>query len=228
MHLIDDIIVWFYLLAIVLLGIFLQRKASAGIESYFLGDRNIPWWVLGASGMASNTDIAGTMVLTSLIYALGTKGFFIEIRGGIVLIMAIFMIFMGKWNRRAQVMTLAEWMQLRFGGGREGKIARIVSAVSTIIFTIGAISYFAVGGGKFLGQFIGFDDRLASTLLIILALIYTAISGVYGVVLTDVFSGSIDFCRSYLYLRDRPTNPTSPGDICHLHSGNRSLARVEF
>jgi len=193
MDLIDYIIVGVYLLAIVMLGIFLQGQASSGIDSYFLGDRKIPWWVLGASGMASNTDIAGTMVLTSLIYALGTKGFFIEIRGGIVLIMAMLMIFMGKWNRRAQVMTLAEWMQLRFGGGREGKIARIVSAVSTIIFTIGAISYFAVGGGKFLGPLIGFDDRLASTLLIILASIYTALSGFYGVVITDVFQGVLIF-----------------------------------
>jgi len=98
MHLIDYIIVGFYLLEIVLFGIFIQRKASAGRESYFLDDRKIPWWVLGASGMASNTDIAGTMLITSLIYALGTKGFFIEIRGGIVLIMAMFMIFMGKWG----------------------------------------------------------------------------------------------------------------------------------
>ena len=76
MHLIDYIVVGFYLLAIVLFGIFLQRKASAGIDSYFLGNRNMPWWVLGASGMASNTDIAGTMLITALVYALGTKGFF--------------------------------------------------------------------------------------------------------------------------------------------------------
>ncbi|NET53033.1 MAG: sodium:solute symporter, partial [Merismopedia sp. SIO2A8] len=109
MHPADYFIVVIYLISIVILGIVLQRKASEGIESYFLGNRNLPWWVLGASGMASNTDIAGTMLITALIYALGTKGFFIEIRGGIVLVMAFFMIFMGKWNRRAKVMTLSEW-----------------------------------------------------------------------------------------------------------------------
>jgi len=69
----------------------------------------------------------------------------------------MFMIFMGKWNRRAQVMTLAEWMQLRFGVGREGNIARIVSAVAAIILTYGRIGYFAIGGGKFLGEFITVD-----------------------------------------------------------------------
>ena len=76
MHPVDYFIVVIYLIAIVALGIFLSKKASSGIESYFLGDRNLPWWVLGASGMASNTDLAGTMVLAALIYALGVKGFF--------------------------------------------------------------------------------------------------------------------------------------------------------
>jgi len=193
MHLIDYIIVGIYLLAIVLFGIFLQQKASAGIDSYFLGDRNIPWWVLGASGMASNTDIAGTMLISALVYALGTKGFFLELRGGVVLILAMFMIFMGKWNRRAQVMTVAEWMQLRFGVGREGNIARIVSAVAAIILAIGRISYFAIGGGKFLGEFIPVDAHIASIVIIVMALIYTVLSGFYGVVLTDLLQGILIF-----------------------------------
>lgn len=193
MHTIDYVIVVIYLLAIVVFGIFLEKKASAGIESYFLGNRALPWWVLGASGMASNTDLAGTMVIAALIYALGIQGFFIEIRGGVVLIMAILMIFMGKWNRRARVMTLAEWMRLRFGTGKEGNTARIISAVANIMFSIGAMSYFAVAGGKFLGQFLGVDDRLASILLIGLALIYTVVSGFYGVVWTDVFQGVLIF-----------------------------------
>ncbi|NEP06848.1 MAG: sodium:solute symporter [Okeania sp. SIO4D6] len=190
---IDYIVVIIYLVFIMVFGVFLQKKASTGIESYFLGNRNLPWWVLGASGMASNTDLAGTMILTALVYALGTKGFFIEIRGGIVLYLACLMTFIGKWNRRAQVMTVAEWMQLRFGMGREGNIARIISAVANIIFAIASISYFAVGGGKFLGIFLEIDDRFAGVLLILLALIYTAISGFYGVVLTDIFQGVLIF-----------------------------------
>ncbi|NES23170.1 MAG: sodium:solute symporter [Symploca sp. SIO3E6] len=193
MHPIDYIIVIVYLIGIVIFGMVLQRKASEGIESYFLGNRSLPWWVLGASGMASNTDLAGTMIITALVYALGTKGLFIEIRGGVVLIMAMLMIFMGKWNRRAQVMTLAEWMRLRFGSGREGNIARIISAVANIIFAIGTMSYFAVGGGKFFGNFLGIDDRYAAIFLILLALIYTTLSGFYGVVLTDVFQGVLVF-----------------------------------
>ncbi|WP_414622386.1 sodium:solute symporter family transporter [Calothrix sp. CCY 0018] len=193
LQLVDYLIIGVYLISIVIFGLYLERKASTGIDSYFLGNRNMPWWVLGASGMASNTDLAGTMVISALIYAVGAKGFFIEIRGGVVLIMAILMIFMGKWNRRAQVMTLAEWMRFRFGEGREGNTARIISAIANLMFAVGAMSYFTVAGGKFLGQFLGINDELASIALVSLALIYTAASGFYGVVWTDVFQGILIF-----------------------------------
>ncbi len=193
MSVIDYVIVAIYLTTLVIIGLVLQKKASQGIDSYFLGNRNLPWWVLGASGMASNTDVAGTMINTAFIYALGTKGFFIEIRGGVTLIMAFLMIFMGKWNRRARVMTLAEWMHFRFGSGKEGDYARIISAVSSIIMTIAMITYFAVGAGKFVGDFLGINPHTAALIMIVLAMVYTVASGLYGVVWTDVFQGVLIF-----------------------------------
>ena len=193
MNTIDIIIVIIYLCAIVAVGLLVQKKASRNIDSFFLGNRKLPWWVLGASGMASNTDIAGTMINTAFIYALGTKGFFIEIRGGVTLIMAFLMVFMGKWNRRSQVMTQAEWMHFRFGTKREGNIARIIAAVSSIIMTIAMVTYFITGAGKFVGEFLGMEPIFASLIMVTLGMIYTIASGLYGVVWTDVFQGFFIF-----------------------------------
>ena len=193
MSTVDLIIVIIYLLAIVIVGLLVQKKASQGINSYFLGNRKLPWWVLGASGMASNTDIAGTMINTAFIYALGTKGFFIEIRGGVTLIMAFLMVFMGKWNRRSQVMTQAEWMHFRFGTGKEGDFARIISAIAAIIMTVAMVTYFVIGAGKFVGAFLGIEPIYASLIMVVLAMIYTVASGLYGVVWTDVFQGVFIF-----------------------------------
>lgn len=189
MAFIDYVIVAAYLGGIVALGFVLQRQAAKGIEAYFLGDRGLPWWALGASGMASNTDVAGTTLIVALVYALGIKGFFIEIRGGIVLAMAFFMIFVGKWTRRSQAMTLAEWMYFRFGRGREGDIARLISAIANLVFSVWVISYFAVGGGKFFGQLMGISPRWAAVFMILVSMVYTAASGFYGVIWTDVFQG---------------------------------------
>ncbi len=197
---IDFTIVGIYLTAMVIVGMWFQRKASENIDSYFLGNRQLPWWALGASGMSSNLDISGTMIIVALVYAIGARGFYIEIRGGVTLIMAFLMIFIGKWSRRANVMTLAEWMEFRFGNDKEGQLARFITAITSIIMTIAMVTYFAIGGGKFLGQFLGIPDLLglpahfwAASILIFLATIYTVASGLYGVIWTDVFQGFLIF-----------------------------------
>ncbi|MFQ5603112.1 MAG: sodium:solute symporter [bacterium] len=196
----DYSIVILYIAAMVFVGLIMQKRASKGIDSYFLGGRTLPWWVLGASGMASNLDVSGTMINTAFIFAMGASGFFVEIRGGVTLIMAFLMIFQGKWNRRAQVMTQAEWMRFRFGSGTEGNAARLIAVLSNILTTIAMVTYFAVGSGKFIGEFLGIpafaglsSQFWAATLMIVLAMIYTVASGLYGVVWTDVFQGLLIF-----------------------------------
>lgn len=198
MEIIDYIIVVVYLVGILIIGMWFEKKASTSIDAFFLGDRSIKWWALGASGMASNIDVSGTMINVALIYALGAQGYFVEIRGGIVLIMAFMMVFMGKWNRRAQVMTLAEWMIFRFGNNRQGKVARLVCAVAVLMSTIAITGYFAIGSGKFIGEFLQLPeiwgikpDFIASVIMVSIALVYTAASGLYGVVWTDVIQGAI-------------------------------------
>ncbi|MFC1527552.1 sodium:solute symporter [Candidatus Neomarinimicrobiota bacterium] len=219
MHGIDYGIVALYLTAIVLIGLYLQRKASSGIDSYFLGNRKMPWWALASSGMSSNLDISGTMIIAALIYALGVKGFYIEIRGGVTLIMAFLMIYMGKWNRRSGAMTLAEWMELRFGKGTQGQVARSIAAIASIIMTIAMVTYFALGGGKFLDSFLGLQNYLglpsefwAASILIAVAMIYTVASGLYGVVWTDVFQGFLIF-GAIIYLASKAFAITLPEEF---------------
>jgi len=219
MHGIDYGIVAIYLTTIVLIGLYLQRKASQGIDSYFLGNRNMPWWALASSGMSSNLDISGTMIIAALIYALGVKGFYIEIRGGVTLIMAFLMIYMGKWNRRSGAMTLAEWMELRFGKGTQGQVARLIAAIASIIMTIAMVTYFALGGGKFLDSFLGLQNYFglpsefwAAAILIAVAMIYTVASGLYGVVWTDVFQGFLIFA-AIMYMASKAFAITLPEEF---------------
>ncbi|MGB6647305.1 MAG: sodium:solute symporter, partial [Bacteroidota bacterium] len=187
----DYLIVGAYLALMIAVGLLFGKRASRSIENYFLGGRTLPWWMLGASGMASNLDVSGTMIIVAFVYVLGAQGLFLEIRGGVVLVMVFLMIFTGKWARRAGVMTNAEWMQFRFGEGRDGNVARIMSAVAEIIFAIVIVTYFAKGAGKFAGDFLQMPEHLAALLVIGVAMTYTIASGLFGVVLTDLVQGSL-------------------------------------
>jgi Na+/proline symporter len=187
MQVLDYAIIAGYLVGLVSISVLLARRAAAGSEAYFLGGRSMPWWALGASGMSSNLDAAGTMTILTLIYTYGLHGFFIEMRGGVVLPIAVFIAFMGKWHRRSEVVTTAEWMHLRFGDGAQGKAARFMAAFTYLVITIAMVVFFLAAAGKFLAVFLPFDPVTCAVGMALIALAYTMISGLYGVVWTDVF-----------------------------------------
>jgi len=188
---IDYAVIAVYLSFLIALGLYLRKRASASLEDYFLGGRKLPWWALGISGMASFLDITGTVLIVSFLYILGPRGLFIEFRGGAVLVLAVFLLWTGKWQRRSGCMTGAEWMIYRFGENPGGQAARILKALSEVIFTIGMLTYMAKGVGLFLNMFLPFSPVVCSVILIGVATIYTMISGFYGVVFTDMFQSII-------------------------------------
>ena len=130
---VDLAVIAVYLIGIVAAGILLTKLASKNIESYFLGGRRLPWWLLGLSGTASYFDVAGVMWTIALFYTMGMRFFWIQWEWGF-LATACFAAFMGKWLRRTGVMTGAEWMTVRFGEDRGGQLRpRVSYAVMAVV-----------------------------------------------------------------------------------------------
>jgi len=188
---VDALIIGAFLLAITAAGYVLSRAASKGLNDYFLGGRKIPWWVLGVSTSSSNFDISGTMIIVGLVFALGYQGFLVELRGGVGIALAFIMVFLAKWLRRSRVMTSAQWMRLRFGTDRQGRAAHVLSAVANIALSLGMIIYFSKGGGKFLTYFLPFSELTCIVAMVAVGLFYTLMSGLYGVVFTDVIQMTV-------------------------------------
>ena len=184
--LVDALIVIGFLVVVTIVGYAMSRMASQGLDDYFLGGRKIPWWVLGISTSTSNFDMAGTMIIVAVVFSLGYQGLLVEIRGGVGLSLAFLMIFLGKWLRRSRVMTSAEWMKLRFGLDRQGRAAHLLSAIANIVLSLGMIIYFAKGAGAFLTHFLPLSEVTCTTIMVVIGLFYTLMSGLYGVVFTDV------------------------------------------
>ena len=183
----DYSIIGLYIIGLVVLGLWFRRLASRNMNSYFLAEKSLPWWMLGISGMGYSLDLAGTMVIISLLYIFGPRGLFIEFRGGLSLAMICQMLWTGKWHRRSGCMTVAEWMTFRFGDGRGAQFARAATAVVFIVFTAAMLTYLAVGTGMFLSQFVPFTPFQCSLVLVAAAAVSTVMSGLYGVVFADLF-----------------------------------------
>lgn len=183
---IDYAIIGLYLAVLVVLGLHLKRRASGGLEQYLLGNRSMPWWMLGVSGVMDFWDLAGTMIIVSFLFLLGPRGLFIEFRGGAVLVLAVAMLWTGKWHRRSGCLTSAEWMLFRFGDGPAGRMAQLARALAGIVVTVGMIAYLVKGTGLFLSVILPFSPAQCAFVLVASATVYTMFSGFYGVVIIHV------------------------------------------
>lgn len=169
----------------------MAKKASGGLDEYFLGGRTLPWYLLGTSGMANWFDLTGTMVITSFLFLIGPRALFIEFRGGAVLILVFLLCFTAKWHRRSGCMTGAEWMQFRFGNGKDADAARLLTAIVSILPVIGMIAYLVRGTGQFLSMFFPFSPSICAIMFALVAVAYTASAGFYGVVIADILQSTL-------------------------------------
>ncbi len=182
---IDQIIVVVYITAIMGIGFAMKRKAAKGMSSYFLGGRQLPWWALAMSGSSSYFDITGTMWIVSTFIALGLQGMWVHWLWGFP-ITAFYLAYMGKWIRRSDAMTGAEWMKTRFGSTKAGDIARLSYTLFAILTISALLGYSAIGMGKFGSIFLPFSPNVCALLILGITGLYVILGGFHGIVRVEI------------------------------------------
>jgi Na+/proline symporter len=204
MNPVDYGIILFYFAVVIGLGFWYQKRASKNLGAYFLGGKNLHWLALAMSGSVSNFDITGTMWIISILYVLGMKSMWHHWMWGF-LMGAFFLSYMGKWVRRSNVMTAAEWMKTRFGSDSGGKLARTAYALMAVLTLACFVGYAYQGIGKFasvyiplesLGQYMPipilekmlteYEPDVLAVMIIGVTTLYVVLGGLYSVVVTDV------------------------------------------
>ena len=194
---IDVIIIVLFLIGTVWVGLWLSKRASKNIKTYFLAGNDIPWYYLGLSNASGMFDVAGTMIAVTWLFVYGVKSAWIPWLWPIWN-QIFMMVFLAIWMRRSNVLTGAEWITFRFGSSLGSRLSHIVTVFFAIIIVIAFMAYFVEGIGKFAAQFLPWD--LSTTIggwqlssedayaLIIIAITtaYTVKGGFYSVVGTEV------------------------------------------
>ena len=193
----DYSIILGYLVLVVLIGIFLSRKAGKSLNHYFLGGNQIKWYFLGLSNASGMFDISGVMWSVTLLFVYGLKSAWIPWLWP-VWNQVFIMVFLALWIRRSNVMTGASWVLTRFSG-RGGVYSKNIIILFAVISAIGFIAYFFEGIGKFCEAILPFDLTLQmgsftipsknsyAFLIISLTTLYTLKGGIFSVVATEVF-----------------------------------------
>jgi Na+/proline symporter len=186
-HPTDIFIIAAYMVAMILIGVWVTRKAAKNLDSYFLGDNMMPWWMLGISNAASMFDVSGTMWLVYLLFIYGLKSAFIPWLWP-TFNQVFLMVYLAVWLRRSNVLTGAEWIRTRFGTGMGANLSYFSVVIFALISVIGFTSYGYQGIGKFAAVFLPWkvSPHVYAIAIIGITTLYTMLGGMYSVVITDV------------------------------------------
>lgn len=200
---IDVLIITCYILLTIGVGIWISKRASKGLDSYFLGGNSIKWYYLGLSNGSGMFDVSGTAWMVGILFLYGVKSFMFMWMWPIWNQIFV-MMFLAVWIRRSNIMTGSEWILTRFGDDRPGRASHLIVAIFAIIASVGFIAYFFEGVGKFMTIILPWDMTLAlgdtllltssqsyALLIIFLTTIYTIKGGMFSVVATEVLQYGI-------------------------------------
>src|SRR5688500_1360361 len=178
MHPLSWAIVVVYLVYVVWDGI-RRSKGTHEIEGYFLANRNLPWWAVGLSVMATQLS-AVTMIGTTGQGA--TDGMrFIQFYFGLPLAMVILGVTLVPFLHGAKVFTAYEYLERRFD-------AKTRSLTSFLFLVSRAMSCGAIisAPGIVFSAIFGWSIGWSVAIMGIPTVIYTMIGGVQAVTWADV------------------------------------------
>src|SRR5215218_4908350 len=198
---IDIAIITTYLATMLFIGWLLRKKARQNKESYLLGGKKLPWYMLGLSDASDMFDISGTMWMVALCFVYGFKSLWIPWLWP-VFNQVFNMMYLSKWLRRSNANTGAEWLATRFGlKGKGVKASHNVTVAFALIGCLGFLAYGFVGLGKFIEIFIPWDivkgyvpfevapkyvPHFYGIVFTLFAMFYSILGGMHSIVVGDV------------------------------------------
>lgn len=179
----DWAIVAVYVVFAVWVGTRFSRRASRSADDFFLSGRTLPWWLAGTSMVATTFASDTPLVVTGWVrgggiwrnwiwwsFALGT---------------ALTTFFFARWWRRGEIMTTAELSELRYGGRGARSLRGFLGLYHSLITNTIVLVWVTVAARKTMEALLPIDRTLAVVLCCAVALGYSLLAGLWGVVVTD-------------------------------------------
>jgi solute:Na+ symporter, SSS family len=201
LHTIDAAIILIYFLITVLVGFWVSKRGAKNLDSYFLGSKSLPWYILGISDASGMFDITGTMWLVYILFVYGLKSLWLPWLWP-TFNQVFLMMFLSGWIRRSNVLTGAEWIRTRFGRDTGANLAHLSVVVFALVNVIGMLAYAFIGIGKFAtvmlpwhftGETTGLlkDENVYAVVILLITSVYAIKGGMFSVVSTEVMQFTI-------------------------------------
>ena len=182
----DWIIIISFLGITLFVGLYFKDRASKSLTDFFLAGRNLPWYIAGISMVATTFAADTPLWVTEVIHKSGISGNWLwwnMLIGGMITTF-----FFAKLWRRADVLTELEFLDIRYSGKIVNYFRGFKSVYLGIFFNAIVIGWVNSAMIKIMMVFFGTDFQTAFFIvagLMVLIAIYSSISGLLGVAITD-------------------------------------------
>ncbi|WP_299136265.1 sodium:solute symporter family protein [uncultured Tenacibaculum sp.] len=179
----DYTIIILFFTIVLAIGIYVSKKSGKNSEEFFLSGRNMPWWLLGLSMVATTFSTDTPNLVTDIVRKNGVSGNWVWWAFLITGLLTVF-VYAKLW-RKSNVNTDIEFYELRYGG-KPAKFLRKLRAVYLgVIFNIMAMAAVTLAAIKIGQIMLGLEPWQTIVYAGVITVIFSAIGGFKGVVYTD-------------------------------------------
>lgn len=183
----DLVVIFSFFVLIIGVGVYFRKQAGKDITSFFLGGRNLPWWVAGTSMVATTFAADTPLAVTELVNQYGVAGNWLwwnMLAGG----MLTAFLFAHYW-RRSGVLTDVEFIELRYSGKPASFLRGFRSIYFGLFMNCLIMAWVNLAMMSLLEIFFGFsygEQLLVVAALMLGTALYSGLSGLLGVAFTDL------------------------------------------
>ncbi len=197
------VIILFFVVSL-MIGVVIAKRAGASSADFFLSGRNMPWWLLGVSMVATTFSADTPNLVTDIVRKQGVSGnwtWWVFLLTGMLTVF----VYSRLW-RRSEVLTDLEFYELRYSGKAAAFLRGFRAIYLGVFFNVMIMASVSLAAIKLGSVLLGLSA--VETLLIasIVTVIYSSLGGLKGVLITDFFQffiamvGSIWACSVIINL----------------------------
>ena len=172
-----------YFLVTLFIGVWASKNADTDRRSFFLAGRNMPWWLLGISMVATTFSTDTPNLVTDLVRKNGVSGNWAWWAFLLTGMLTVF-VYARLWHRSG-VLTDIEFYELRYGGKAAAFLRGFRALYLGLVFNVlvmGAVSLAAIKFGEIV---LGLPGWLTLLVACSITLAYSILGGLKAVIITD-------------------------------------------
>ena len=169
----------------ILIGIITSRTAGKGFKEFFLSGRNMPWWLLGISMVATTFSADTPNLVTDIVRQNGVSGNWVWWAFLLTGMLTVF-IYAKLW-RRSEVLTDLEFYELRYSGKEAAFLRGFRAIYLGVFFNVMIMATVSLAAIKIGGVMLGLSPIQTIFWASVVTVLYSLLGGLKGVIITDFF-----------------------------------------